>query len=160
MCSSTYHQNCTDMDVVPKGAWLYPYCVCKFCGNPCGANDYLVTYFQCKKRYHWECYQERNLESIDVNSMSTPFCEQSFKEVYEKLKEMVGVRNELDEGFSWTLLQQMNEEFGVQLDDLYQIIECHSKLAVARIVMEECFEPITDRYTRINIIQNVVYNRK
>ncbi|KAI8022691.1 Increased DNA methylation 1 [Camellia lanceoleosa] len=107
-------------DVVPKCAWLYPYCVCKFSGNPCGLY---------------------------------PYC------VYEKLKEMVGVRNELDEGFSWTLLQQMNEEFGVQLDDLYKTIECHSKLAVARIVMEDCFEPITDRYTRINIIQNVVYNR-
>ncbi|THG01131.1 hypothetical protein TEA_025907 [Camellia sinensis var. sinensis] len=54
----------------------------------------------------------------------------------------------------------MNEEFGVRLDDLYPIIEWHSKLAVTRIVMEECFEPITDRYMRINIIQNVVYNRK
>ncbi|THF99402.1 hypothetical protein TEA_019128 [Camellia sinensis var. sinensis] len=126
MCSSTYHQDCMDMDVVPEGAWLCPYCVCKFCGNPCGANDYLVTCFQSEKRYHWECYQERNLESIDVNSPSTPLCEQSCKE----------------------------------LDDLYQIIECHSKLAVARIVMEECFEPIKDRNTKINVIRNVVYNRK
>ncbi|KAF5950039.1 hypothetical protein HYC85_012032 [Camellia sinensis] len=80
--------------------------------------------------------------------------------VYEKLEKMVGVRIELDEGFSWTLLRQMDQEFGVQLDDLYQIIECHSKLAVARIVMEECFEPIKDCNTKINVIRNVVYNRK
>ncbi|CAL5359771.1 unnamed protein product [Camellia sinensis] len=123
MCSSTYHQDCIDMDVVPEGAWLCPYCVCKFCGNPCGANDCLVTCFQCEKRYHWECYQERNLESIDVNSPSTPLCEQSCKEVYEKLEKMVG-------------------------------------LAVARIVMEECFEPIKDRNTKIIVIRNVVYNWK
>ncbi|CAL5441847.1 unnamed protein product [Camellia sinensis] len=81
MCSSTYHQDCMDMDVVPEGAWLCPYCVCKLCGNPCGANDYLVTCFQSEKRYHWECYQKRNLESIDVNSPSTSLCEQSCKEM-------------------------------------------------------------------------------
>ncbi|CAL5436815.1 unnamed protein product [Camellia sinensis] len=107
--------------------------------------------FKARRDDHWECYQERNLESIDVNSPSTPLCEQSCKEVYEKLEKMVGVRIELDEGFSWTLLRQMDQEFGVQLDDLYQIIECHSKLAVARIVMEECFEPIKDRNTKINV---------
>ncbi|CAL5359767.1 unnamed protein product [Camellia sinensis] len=107
--------------------------------------------FKARRDDHWECYQERNLESIDVNSPSTPLCEQSCKEVYKKLEKMVGVRIELDEGFSWTLLRQMDQEFGVKLDDLYQIIECHSKLAVARIVMEECFEPIKDRNTKINV---------
>ncbi|PSR93466.1 Increased DNA methylation like [Actinidia chinensis var. chinensis] len=71
---------------------------------------------------------------------------------------MVGVRKELDEGFTWTLLRRMDQEFGVRVNDLYQMIECHSKLAIAKIVIEECFETITDRHTRINVLQNVVYN--
>ena len=74
------------------------------------------------------------------------------------MEKSVGVRKELDEGFTWTLLRRMDQEFGVRVNDLHQMIECHSKLAIARIVIEECFETIIDRHTRINVLQNVAYN--
>jgi N-acetylglutamate synthase-like GNAT family acetyltransferase len=73
---------------------------------------------------------------------------------------MVGVRMEIDERFSWTLLRRMDSEFGIWLTDLNRATECQAKLAVARNVMEECFEPIVDRHTGINVIENVMYNRE
>ncbi|KAL2489999.1 Acyl-CoA N-acyltransferase with RING/FYVE/PHD-type zinc finger protein [Forsythia ovata] len=79
---------------------------------------------------------------------------------------MVGKKNELDEGYSWTLLHLMDDVSGVYIDDVsgvyiddeYLRTMCHSKLAVARRLMEECFEPIRDRHTRIKVIPSVVYN--
>lgn len=84
-----------------------------------------------------------------------------FDKVYEKLEMMVGVNHKLDGGYSWTLLKHMNEDeknSDIGLYDLYKRAECHSKLELAWSVMKDCFEPITDRHTKIDVIQSVVYN--
>ena len=73
-------------------------------------------------------------------------------------RHLVGLKNELDEGFSWSLLHHMDNDTGSYTDDTYKRIVCHSKLAVALRLMEDCFEPIVDRHTRINVIRSVVYN--
>lgn len=79
--------------------------------------------------------------------------------VCDKLtKSMVGKRNEVDEGYSWTLLHQMDDGCGIYIEDNYLRTMCHAKLAVARRLMDECFEPIQDRHTRIRVIPGVVYN--
>ncbi|XP_073120752.1 increased DNA methylation 1-like [Henckelia pumila] len=129
-CNSTYHQACMSMEML-------------LCVD------------------HWECHfgvkEKRNID-LNVDTPS-PFCDRSCKEVYEKLtRDMVGQRNELDEGFSWTLLHQMSDGFGMYISDKYLRTMCHSKLGVARRLMEECFEPIKDRYTKIKVIPSVVYN--
>ncbi|CAK9184995.1 unnamed protein product [Ilex paraguariensis] len=158
-CNSTYHHACMGMEVVPEGCWYCPYCVCKFCGDSVHDNDYLLTCSQCEKRYHWECYQKREHITIDVNATPRPpFCEQSCCQVFEKLEQMVGAKNALDEGYTWTLLQRIDKGFGIFVHDLHKRAECHSKLALAWCVMEECFEPIIDRHTKINMIQSVVSN--
>ncbi|XP_075483576.1 increased DNA methylation 1-like [Primulina tabacum] len=160
-CNSTYHQACMDMEEVPAGSWYCPYCVCKFCANPANEDDYLLTCPQCEKKYDWEChYGMQEQRNIDLNVIPpSPFCDRSCKEVYDKLsRDMVGQRNELDEGFSWTLLHQMSDGFGMYIEDTYLRTMCHSKLGVARRLMEECFEIIKDRHTRIKVIPSVVYN--
>lgn len=91
----------------------------------------------------------------------------NFGKVHYKLsKVLVGKKNELKEGYSWTLLHLVGDGSGVYIDDVsgvyiddeYRRTMCHSKLAVARRLMEECFEPIRDRHTRIKVIPSVVYN--
>ncbi|XP_051114949.1 increased DNA methylation 1-like [Andrographis paniculata] len=164
-CSSTYHQVCLGMENVPEDSWYCPYCVCKFCLKPSHENDFLIICPQCDKRYHWECH--RMIEQrMDLNSIPVPpFCDQSCKEVFDKLtKSMLGKQMDLGEGYSWTLLHRIDddEEFNIYIgeneDYNYWRTMCNSKLVVARRLMEACFEPIKDRHTRVKIIPSVVYN--
>lgn len=72
---------------------------------------------------------------------------------------MVGVSNKLDGEYTWTLLRRMEKgDSAAGTRDFYRITECHSKLAIARSLMKDCFEPITDRHTKIDVIQSIVYN--
>ena len=68
------------------------------------------------------------------------------------------MKHELDAGFSWSLVRRTNEDLDVSVRGLSQRIECNSKLAVALTVMDECFLPIVDRRSGINLIHNVLYN--
>ncbi|CAI9095677.1 OLC1v1031673C1 [Oldenlandia corymbosa var. corymbosa] len=159
-CNSTYHHKCVGLEVVPRGSWYCPYCVCKFCGDPPRENAGLCECPQCEKRYHWDCHQRMDLKMIDLNSNPcAPFCERRCKEVHDKLEEsLVGMKNELDEGFSWSLLHRMDDDTGIYFEDTYKRTMCHSKLAVALGLLEDCFKPIDDRHTKINVIPSIVYN--
>ncbi|KAL8106939.1 increased DNA methylation 1-like [Apium graveolens] len=156
-CNSTHHYRCMDMKDVPASDWFCPYCACKLCGNPPREEELAETCLQCEKKYHRECHPDREL---DINRIPIiPFCEQGCKEIYEKLEEMVGASNKLDGGYTWTLLRRMeNGDSAAGNGNINIRTECHSKLAIAWSLMKECFEPITDRHTRIDVIQSIVYN--
>ncbi|CAN4127684.1 unnamed protein product [Withania somnifera] len=160
-CSSTYHhEKCLGMKEVPNGSWYCSYCVCKFCGDPANQNDYLLKCPQCEKKYHWECHLVRQPVCIDINN--TPqgtFCDHICNEIYDKLERgILGVDHELDRSYKWTLLQNTDDGSGINIEDHYQRTVSHSKLVVAWRLMEDCFEQIIDRHTRIDVIKSVVYN--
>lgn len=72
---------------------------------------------------------------------------------------MVGASNKLDDEYTWTLLRRMEKGDSAAGTGNFNIrTECHSKLAIAWSLMRDCFEPITDRHTRIDVIQSIVYN--
>lgn len=79
--------------------------------------------------------------------------------MYTKLHGIVGVRNELDNGYSWTLLRRMQASTYASGNDLHKIVECNCKIAIAWTVMDEIFLPNIDRFTAVNIVQSVVYSR-
>ena len=68
--------------------------------------------------------------------------------------------NLLSEGFCWTLLKCIHGDQKVHSAQRFVALkaECNSKLAVALTIMEECFLPMADPRTAIDMIPQVVYN--
>ncbi|KAK4355602.1 hypothetical protein RND71_024573 [Anisodus tanguticus] len=160
-CPSTFHQSCLGIQMLPPGDWHCPNCTCKFCGTAStiadeseGAVDGLL----CCSLYHISCSLDMNALPASSNNPSVSFCGQKCQELYDHLQKILGVKHEIEAGFSWSLIQRTDLDFDRSHHAFSQRVECNSKLAVALAVMDECFLPIVDRKSGINIIHNVLYN--
>ncbi|RAL38432.1 hypothetical protein DM860_002410 [Cuscuta australis] len=163
-CPSTFHQSCLGIKMLPLGDWHCPNCICKFCGaadeNHAEVNkdaNKLLICNLCERKYHRSCRQEKHALSMNANTLST-FCGQACQEIYDHLQKILGVKHELESGLSWSLLQRSELDYDTSHLSFSQRVECNSKLAIVLSVMDECFMPIVDRRSEINIIHNVVYN--
>ncbi|KAJ1384349.1 Zinc finger, PHD-type [Sesbania bispinosa] len=164
-CPSTFHQSCLDIQMLPPGEWHCPNCTCKFCGIASGTSKkevdattkVLCTCNLCEKKYHSSCAKEMDAFPNDFNTSDLSFCGEECKELFEHLKKYLGTKNELEAGFSWSLIHRTNEDSEAGRG-ITQRVECNSKLAIALTVMDECFLPVVDRRSGINIIRNVLYN--
>ncbi|KAJ8765227.1 hypothetical protein K2173_011907 [Erythroxylum novogranatense] len=75
------------------------------------------------------------------------------------LQSRVGIRNYTADGFYLTLLKCMHEDQKVHSTQWLALkAECNSKLAAALTIIEECFQPMVDPRTGINMIPQVIYN--
>uniref|UniRef100_A0A5B7BCG6 PHD-type domain-containing protein n=1 Tax=Davidia involucrata TaxID=16924 RepID=A0A5B7BCG6_DAVIN len=165
-CPSTFHQSCLDIKMLPPGDWHCPNCTCKFCGIAIGniaqENDTavgaLLTCSTCDKKYHEPCSQEIDAQLAKSSSASTSFCRWKCREVFDHSQKLLGVKHELEAGFSWSLIHRTDLDSDTSHRGFPQRVECNSKLAVALSVMDECFLPIFDRRSGINLIHNVLYN--
>ncbi|KAK6130267.1 hypothetical protein DH2020_035980 [Rehmannia glutinosa] len=158
-CPSTFHQICLEIQMLPSGDWHCPNCICKFCGDATGnateGNDSDVDELTKCSFYHKSCGE--GLHALPMSSSGVSFCGLRCQELYDHLQKILGVKHELDAGFSWSLIQRADVS-DTSHRGFPQRVECNSKLAVALSVMDECFLPIIDRRSGINIIHNVVYN--
>ncbi|KAL4312945.1 hypothetical protein GQ457_01G032510 [Hibiscus cannabinus] len=163
-CPSTFHQSCLNIEFLPDGDWHCPNCICKFCGVGSGialeddVTDCVLSCSLCEKRYHESCIKVTDEIHIDSNSLVLPFCGQTCRELFEHIQKYLGVKHELGGGFSWSLIRRTDADSDIFARGLPQRVECNSKLAVALTVMDECFLPIVDRRSGINLLNNVLYN--
>ncbi|CAI8604690.1 unnamed protein product [Vicia faba] len=165
-CPSTFHQSCLDIQMLPPGDWHCPNCTCKFCGLASGTidkeNDATVyalhTCDLCEKKYHDCCTKDMSALLANSNMSGHSFCGKSCKELFEHLKKYLGTKHELDAGFTWCLVRRTNDDSEAASRGVTQRVECNSKLAVALTVMDECFLPVVDRRSGINLIHNSLYN--
>ncbi|KAL2496471.1 Increased DNA methylation 1 [Forsythia ovata] len=173
-CPSAFHQACLFEQELPEGSWYCPQCCCLICGDVVNDKDALQSdssfkCSQCEYKYHETCMQCLQTDhetcmrgkgmKIELAS-DTWFCGEWCQEVYSCLRSRVGLINHLSDGYSWTLLQCINGEQKVHSDECFVDLkaECNSKLAVAITIMEECFLPMVDPKTGINMIPQVIYN--
>ncbi|XWS39302.1 hypothetical protein CRYUN_Cryun18bG0039700 [Craigia yunnanensis] len=166
-CPSTFHQSCLNIEFLPAGDWHCPNCICKFCGNGSDiaqedditeTDCALLTCSQCEKKYHKSCIKVTDELHTDSNSLGLPFCGHTCRELFDHLQKYLGVKHELEAGFSWSLVRRTDAGSDTIARGLLQRVECNTKLAVALTVMDECFLPIVDRRSGINLINNVLYN--
>ncbi|KAK1390541.1 Increased DNA methylation like [Heracleum sosnowskyi] len=165
-CPSTFHQSCLNMKMLPTGDWHCPNCTCKFCGFAGRSNakaddrtdSSLLLCSLCEKKYHPSCSQDEVNISLNSGDTANSFCGKNCEEIFSHLQKLLGVKHELESGFSWSLVRRMDPAFERLHLGFPQRVECNSKLAVALSVMDECFLPIVDRRSGINLIHNVLYN--
>nr|GEV02689.1 increased DNA methylation 1-like [Tanacetum cinerariifolium] len=158
-CPSTFHQSCLDIEMLPEGDWHCPNCPCKYCETVSGkTEESLLMCVLCQKKYHESCRPELDVKPIEKSYLNLAFCGHKCHELYSQLQKEVGVKHELDSGFSWSLVHRSDLLTDASSVQLSRGVESNSMLAVAMSVMDECFLPVNDRKSKTNLIRNVVFN--
>lgn len=163
-CPSTFHQNCLGIEKLPAGDWHCPHCSCKFCGfadmsvteENVKRQDTVLTCSICEGKYHCSCVE--GMDGTPINSNNPPFCGKTCQELSEHFQKLLGVKHELEAGLFWSLIHRTDLDSDTCVRGYPQRVEWNSKLAVALSVMDECFLPIVDRRSGINMIHSVLYN--
>lgn len=162
-CPSAFHQACLFEQELPEGNWYCPQCRCQICLD--AVNDKETSQLrrglkcsQCEDKYHGTCIQQKGM-NIGLAS-DTWFCGDSCHKVFTGLQSRIGLRSFLPDGFSWTLLRCIPGDHKVHSAPRSVALnaECNSKLSVAITIMEECFLPMVDTKTGIDMIPQVIYN--
>ncbi|WCJ37446.1 Acyl-CoA N-acyltransferase with RING/FYVE/PHD-type zinc finger protein [Euphorbia peplus] len=153
-CPSTFHLTCTEMMVVPKEKWYCSHCKCKYCGDRSNSQDNFAC-LQCFKTTHLQCYRTREVVDLNEDSFGL-YCSSTCKEVAAKLRSMIGVKNPIRKGYSWSLIRRME---AYELEDDHKRMVINSKIALAVEVLNESFMTNIDRHTGINILESVVNTR-
>ncbi|XP_068660695.1 uncharacterized protein [Aristolochia californica] len=162
-CPSTFHQACLSAQELPEGNWYCPICTCQICGNVVSEKEsssslMVLKCSQCEQKYHGVCINGDFMQKEAVSDAW--FCGGHCQQVYSGLHSRIGVVNHITDGFCWTVLRCIQGDQKVHsARKLAQMAECNTKLAVALTIMEECFLPMLDPRTGIDMIPHILYNR-
>lgn len=154
-CPSAFHYNCLHLDAVPEGEnWHCSRCRCGSCGLGKGIKDVqdgesMVSCAQCQVPYHQSC-----ASMLQSTGEGYWFCTKICQDIFEKLERLVGCSFPLGGGLSWMLLRAAEEESGAVKGTCYK-----EKLSEALIVLQQCFDPIVDHETRVNVLSQVVFSQ-
>ncbi|KAM0824825.1 hypothetical protein ACQ4PT_069952 [Festuca glaucescens] len=156
-CPSTFHPECLGVQV-PEGSWVCHYCRCFVCLARDGGHDGgLSTCQQCARKYHQHCRP-----SLLAGHEISPYCSKTCNKMAAKLTKMVGATTAAGgEGFSWSLLKIHKDSTPGSSSDSctdIAILERNGKLAVALGVLDECFNPMKDRRTGMDMLHQAVYS--
>ncbi|XP_051135083.1 increased DNA methylation 1 [Andrographis paniculata] len=162
-CPSAFHLACLFEQVLPEGNWYCPQCRCQICEDAVKEKETSLLpgslkCSQCEEKYHEKCRQQKGLP-VETD-LDTWFCGDSCRMVYTSLQSRIGLRNLLPDDISWTLLRCISTDHNANsaVHNVALNAECNSKLSVAITIMEECFLPMVDTKTGVDMIPQVIYN--
>ncbi|CAO2195985.1 unnamed protein product [Urochloa humidicola] len=151
-CPSTFHPECLAIKV-PEGSWACHYCRCVLCMANEPTLQGLSTCQHCSAKYHQHCRRPLLNNGHDIGA----YCSETCNKLSAQLSDMIGVTNPTEDGFSWALLKIQKDQ-PVRSQDMPLVLECNLKLAVALGVLNECFNPVKDRRTKIDMLHQAVYS--
>uniref|UniRef100_A0A0D9W543 DNA 3'-5' helicase n=1 Tax=Leersia perrieri TaxID=77586 RepID=A0A0D9W543_9ORYZ len=118
----------------------------------CGDGGELICCDNCPASYHLDC-----LPCQDIPD-GTWYCYRCLCNIYTNLRSRVGIPNHIGDGFSCTILRNNGDQRVSKAADIAILAECNMKLVIALSIMEECFLPVIDARTGIDIIPPILYN--
>ncbi|KAJ3685954.1 hypothetical protein LUZ61_015118 [Rhynchospora tenuis] len=116
-----------------------------------------------EKKVHLKTVHEKCMKSMDVDSSESAaeswFCGNQCQQVYMYLRSQVGLANYFEDGYYFSILRCDHGQTKIlNLEKLVQLAENNMKLALALRITEECFFPILDLRTGVDLIPLVLYN--
>eukprot|EP00267_Zea_mays_P044715 XP_020396932.1 increased DNA methylation 1 isoform X2 [Zea mays] len=162
-CASTFHLDCLGIKL-PSGDWYCRSCLCRFCGfpqeKPSSSPELLLSCLQCSRKYHQTCSSGTGTDSgctMPGTSIDC-FCSPGCRKIYKRLNKLLGIKNHMEAGFSWSLVHCFANDQAMPNKNKEKLAQCNSKTALAFTVLDECFQPHIDDRSGINMIHNVAYN--
>ncbi|KAI5074180.1 hypothetical protein GOP47_0010141 [Adiantum capillus-veneris] len=163
-CPSAFHAACLNLEKVPEGEWHCLRCRCGECGLRKGAegsNTSMISCAECRVPYHTSCAMEHWDNTISNNGAQW-FCTSSCHNVFKRLRRLVGREFSLgSSGLKWMLLRSVPKINGEKAANyMMQKISTEKQLAKACKILEQCFDPIVDSETGVDLLSQMVYSRK
>ncbi|XP_019193861.1 PREDICTED: increased DNA methylation 1-like [Ipomoea nil] len=162
-CPSTFHLACLYAQEIPEGSWYCPRCTCQICKDVVKASESsssssAMKCMQCEHQYHKACLKQKGFKRGVASEIW--LCGERCEKVYSGINSLIGEVHLLPDGFSWALLRCTPYDQKIHPGQRYVALnaECNSKLAVALTIMEECFLPMVDPKTGIDMMPQVIYN--
>ncbi|KAM0916734.1 hypothetical protein ACQ4PT_010063 [Festuca glaucescens] len=161
-CPASYHQACLPCQEIPDDSWYCSSCLCNVCGEVVNSKDpktilHALECSQCECRYHINCVSDKIL-CDEEGGTGTWFCGRRCQQIYTAMRSLVGIPDHTDDDFSCTILRNNDDQKVRSAADIALLAECNMKLVIALSLLEECFLPIFDPRTGIDIMPPMVYN--
>ncbi|KAE8788532.1 hypothetical protein D1007_37350 [Hordeum vulgare] len=161
-CPASYHQDCLPCQEVPDGSWYCSSCLCNVCGEVINSKApggllHALECSQCEYRYHVKCISGKVVWD-QRSGLGTWFCERKCQQIYTSMRSRVGMPDHLNDGFSCTTLRNNDDQKVHSASNITLLAECNMKLIIALSILEECFLPILDPRTGVDIMPPIVYN--
>ncbi|KAK1683223.1 hypothetical protein QYE76_044071 [Lolium multiflorum] len=161
-CPASYHQACLPCQEIPDDSWYCSSCLCNVCGEVVNSKDpktilHALECSQCECRYHINCVSGKVL-CDEEGGTGTWFCGRRCQQIYTAMRSLVGIPDHTGDEFSCTILRNNDDQKVRSAADIALLAECNMKLVIALSLLEECFLPIFDPRTGIDIMPPMVYN--
>ncbi|KAJ1271059.1 hypothetical protein BS78_06G100000 [Paspalum vaginatum] len=161
-CPASYHQACLSSQDIPDGNWYCSCCLCSICQEVINSKELRTSIpdlecSQCARQYHVKCMSAK-VPCNGNGGNGTWFCGRRCQQIYTIFRSRVGVPDHLDDGLSCTVLHNNGDQKVRTAEEIALMAECNMKLMIALSIMEECFLPILDPRTGIDIIPSILYN--